>query len=207
MPSIPPIEPYSMPTSGELPARTPRWTVDPARAVLLIHDMQRFFLRPLPDGLRTELVRNTHALRDHCRSVGMPVAYTAQPGSMTPEQRGLLADFWGHGMRASRTDREIADPLTPAEDDWVFTKWRYSAFFKTDLLQQMRRSGRDQLVVCGVYAHVGVLMSAMEAYTHDIEAFLVADAVADFSEDDHRRTLEYASRTCAVVTTTKEVLE
>ncbi|CAO0836759.1 hypothetical protein SMICM17S_04668 [Streptomyces microflavus] len=29
----------------------------------------------------------------------MPVAYTAQPGSMTPEQRGLLKDFWGPGIR------------------------------------------------------------------------------------------------------------
>jgi isochorismate hydrolase len=70
----------------------------------------------------------------------------------------------------------------------------------------MRGAGRDQLIVCGVYAHVGVLMSAVEAYTHDIETFLVADAVADFSATDHRMALEYAARTCAVVTTTKEVL-
>ncbi|MGW2488553.1 isochorismatase family protein [Streptomyces sp. NPDC001606] len=206
MPGIPPIAPYPMPTSGELPARIPRWTVDPARAVLLVHDMQRYFLRPLPDPLRAELVRNAAALRDHCARAGMPVAYTAQPGGMTPEERGLLNDFWGPGMQVSPADREIVEPLAPAGGDWVFTKWRYSAFFKSDLLQRMRGAGRDQLIVCGVYAHVGVLMSAVEAYTHDIETFLVADAVADFSAADHRMALEYAARTCAVVTTTKEVL-
>ncbi|MFD6529628.1 isochorismatase family protein [Streptomyces sp. NPDC060184] len=206
MPGIPPIEPYPMPTSSDLPARIPRWTVDPARAVLLVHDMQRYFLRPLPDTLRAELIGNAAALRAYCARSGVPVAYTAQPGGMTPKERGLLDDFWGPGMRVSPGDREIVEPLTPAADDWVLTKWRYSAFFKSDLLQRMRRHGRDQLIVCGVYAHVGVLMSAVEAYTHDIETFLVADAVADFSAADHHMALAHAARTCAVVTTTKEVL-
>ncbi|WP_399920137.1 isochorismatase family protein [Streptomyces kanamyceticus] len=207
MPGIPPIAPYPMPTSGDLPARIPRWTVDPGRAVLLVHDMQRYFLRPLPEALRADLVRNTAALREHCARTGIPVAYTAQPGGMTPEERGLLNDFWGPGMHVDPADREVVEPLTPADGDWVFTKWRYSAFFKSDLLERMRRHGRDQLIVCGVYAHVGVLASAVEAYTHDIETFLVADAVADFGADDHRMALEYAARTCAVVTTAKEILE
>ena len=69
----------------------------------------------------------------------------------------------------------------------------------------MRADGRDQLVICGVYAHVGVLMSAVEAFTHDIQPFLVADAVADFSEEYHRMAVGYAAERCAVVVTAKEV--
>ncbi|MFF1379133.1 isochorismatase family protein [Streptomyces sp. NPDC058308] len=206
MSGIPPIAPYPMPTAGDLPARVPQWTVDPQRAVLLIHDMQRYFLRPLPEELREELVRNVTLLRDRAREQGVQVAYTAQPGGMTEEQRGLLKDFWGPGMRVDPADREVVGPLAPATGDWLLTKWRYSAFFRTDLLARMRAEGRDQLVVCGVYAHVGVLVTAVEAYSHDIETFLVADGVADFSSAFHRQAVEYAAANCAVVTTAKEVL-
>ncbi|MFT2016822.1 isochorismatase family protein [Streptomyces sp. 796.1] len=206
MPGIPPIKTYPLPTVGDLPDNTASWSVDPRRAVLLVHDMQRYFLAPLPEPLRSAVVRNATALRDRCAGAGVPVAYTAQPGGMSDADRGLLKDFWGPGMRVDPADREVVDALAPAPGDWLLTKWRYSAFFRTDLLARMRESGRDQLIVCGVYGHVGVLMSAVEAFTHDIETFLVADAMADFSADYHRMAIEYAASRCAVVTTTKEIL-
>lgn len=203
---IPAIAPYPLPAMTDLPGNVARWVAEPGRAVLLIHDMQRFFLRPFPDGFREQLVRNTVLLRDRCRELGVPVAYTAQPGGMTDEQRGLLKDFWGPGMRADPADREVVDELAPGPDDWIFTKWRYSAFFRSELLQRMRERGRDQLIVCGVYAHVGVLMSAVEAFTNDIQPFVVADAIADFSAEYHRLAVEYAAERCAVVLTTSEIL-
>lgn len=205
MPGIPEIVPYPMPVT--LPVNVARWTVDPSRAVLLVHDMQHFFLRPF--GGRspvTELVANAALLRRTAAALGIPVAYTAQPGGMTPSERGLLTDFWGPGMTPSPEDREVVAPVAPREGDWLLTKWRYSAFFNTDLRARMWRAGRDQLIICGVYAHVGVLMSAVEAFTYDIEPFLVADAIADFSEAEHRLALDYAAGRCAVVTTTDEVL-
>ncbi|MFD7656140.1 isochorismatase family protein [Actinosynnema sp. NPDC059797] len=206
MTGIPEIEPYPMPTAGDLPENVAHWAVAPDRAVLLIHDMQRFFVRPFPAGMAEELISNISSLRARCAAAGIPVAYTAQPGGMTAEQRGLLRDFWGPGMRVAPADRQVVDELMPGRDDWVFTKWRYSAFFRSDLLARMRAHGRDQLVVCGVYAHVGVLMTAVDAFTNDIRTFLVADAVADFSARHHRLAMDYAAQRCAVVTTTKEVL-
>lgn len=207
MPGIPPITPYPMPPREDLPENTARWTVDPARAVLLIHDMQRFFLRAFPAGdPRDSLVANTARLRDACAAAGVQVAYTAQPGGMTEEQRGLLMDFWGPGMTVDADQRDVDERLAPGPDDWQLTKWRYSAFFNSDLLGRMRAAGRDQLVVCGVYAHVGVLMTSVEAFTHDIRPFMVADAIADFSPESHRFTLEYAAGRCAMVVTTDDVL-
>ncbi|SES10740.1 Isochorismate hydrolase [Streptomyces sp. yr375] len=206
MVGIPPIEPYALPVAGDLPANTARWTPDPDRAVLLLHDMQRFFLAPFPDGVREPLVANAASVRDRCAALGVPVAYTAQPGSMTEQERGLLADFWGPGMRRDLADRGVVDALAPRADDWQLTKWRYSAFHNSPLLELMRKAGRDQLIICGVYAHVGVLMTAVEAFTHDIQTFLVADAVADFDESHHRLALDYAAGRCAMVVTAEEVL-
>jgi isochorismate hydrolase len=203
---IPPIAAYPLPVAGELPDNVVGWTPEPDRAVLLIHDMQRYFLRPFPDPIRVPLVSTVAGVLDRCRAQGVPVAYTAQPGGMTEEQRGLLKDFWGPGMTVAPGDREVVEPLTPLPGDRVHTKWRYSAFFNSGLLADMRALGRDQLIVCGVYAHVGVLATAVDAYTHDIQPFIVADGTADFSAQYHRLALAYAARRCAVVCTAKEVL-
>lgn len=207
MPGIPEIKSYSLPAAGDLPANTAQWQLDPDRAVLLVHDMQKYFLRPLPaEGLRQELVANVARLTEYCREAGIPVGFTAQPGGMTDEQRGLLKDFWGPGMRVDPADRHVVDELAPRRDDWNFTKWRYSAFFRSGLLEKMREHGRDQLIVCGVYAHVGVLMTAVEAFTNDIRTFLAADAVADFSEAHHWMAIEYAAQRCAVVAVTSDLI-
>ncbi|MDH2393010.1 isochorismatase family protein [Streptomyces sp. HNM0663] len=197
-----------MPRADELPASTPAWTPDPARAVLLVHDMQRYFLAPFPAGQQpvTTLVDNAARIRDCCAALSVPVAYTAQPGGMDAEQRGLLRDFWGPGMTPSAEHRQVVAPLAPAPGDWVFTKWRYSAFHRTELLAHMRAAGRDQLILCGVYAHVGVLMTAVEAFSHDIQPFLVADAVADFSPEEHHMALQYAATRCAALTTAEELV-
>ncbi|MFE2415578.1 isochorismatase family protein [Streptomyces hokutonensis] len=205
MAGLPPVTSYVLPTAERLPENVADWIPHPDRAVLLVHDMQRYFLQALPDPLRGELVHNAAALRKRAVALGVPVAYTAQPGRMTDEQRGLLKDFWGPGMRTDPADREVVPELAPAEDDWVLTKWRYSAFFRTDLLDRMRAAGRDQLVLCGVYAHVGVLATALEAFTNDIQTFLAADALGDFSETHHRLALEYAAQRCAVVLPSTEV--
>jgi isochorismate hydrolase len=205
MAGIPPISPYPLPTSETLPENTARWTLQPERAVLLVHDMQGFFVRALPEPLRANLVHNVTLLRARCTAVGVPVAYTAQPGRMTDQERGLLRDFWGPGMQTKPADREMVPELTPARDDWVFTKWRYSAFFRSDLQTRMRAARRDQLLLCGVYAHVGILATALEAFTNDIQAFLVADALGDFSEADQRVALRYVAQRCGMVITTAEV--
>ncbi|MEV8637996.1 isochorismatase family protein [Streptosporangium sp. NPDC051023] len=204
---IPEILPYPMPEADKLPANTADWRLDPDRAVLLVHDMQRYFLRPFAGrSPLPELVRNAALIRRRCAELGVPVAYTAQPGGMTPEQRGLLKDFWGPGMTVAPEHREVVPELTPEPSDWILTKWRYSAFHKTDLLDRLRDSGRDQLICCGVYAHVGLLMTTVDALTFDVRSFLVADAVADFSADHHRLALEYAATRSAAVVTTSAVL-
>ncbi|WP_156754439.1 isochorismatase family protein [Actinokineospora pegani] len=206
--AIPVIESYPMPAEHELPENIARWTIDPARAVLLVHDMQNFFLSPFrhTEEPMTDLVANVSLLRAAFTEHGAQVAYTAQPGGMSAQDRGLLMDFWGPGMSAEPEHREILPSLAPAEGDLVLTKWRPSAFARTDLLARMRAEGRDQLVICGVYAHVGILMTAHEGFSNDIQTFVVADAVADFTAEHHRMALTYASSRCSVTISTRAAL-
>ncbi|MEU4209471.1 isochorismatase family protein [Streptomyces sp. NPDC026206] len=207
--ALPAIAPYPMPTAADLPANKVGWTADPARAVLLVHDLQNYFLDAFTAGASpvTELLANTGRLKKDCARLGIPVVYSAQPGGQSAAERGLQQDFWGPGLPADARARAIADAVAPDEGDTVLTKWKYSAFVRTDLAGRMAAQGRDQLIIVGVYAHIGVMMSACDAWMRDIQPFLVADAVADFSAEDHATALRWAAAKCAVVTTTDRVLE
>ncbi len=206
--AIPVIPPYLMPTDAEVPLPLVSWTPDPARAALLIHDMQRYFTSAFMPGQSpaTELVGNIKRLRESADALGLPVFYTAQPGNMSRQQRGLLHDFWGPGMSAAPENREIIEELAPTARDTVLTKWRYSAFHRTGLRELLADRGRDQLIICGVYAHIGCLMTACDAFTLDIQPFLVADALADFSRTEHLMAVSYAARRLGVADTTDRLL-
>ncbi|WP_157408514.1 isochorismatase family protein [Actinoplanes sp. N902-109] len=198
--SIPPIRPYALPTAAELLPPAVDWRPDPRRCAVLIHDMQRYFVDFLPRGASptTGLLETIGSLR----TAGLPVIFSVQPGGMSRGERGLVHDFWGPGMSTDPAHRSVVAPLTPAAGDHVVTKYRYSAFFRTGLAQLMKDLGRDQLAVCGVFAHIGCLATAMDAFAHDIQPFLLADATADFTRADHLAALHHAARRCAVTMTT-----
>lgn len=205
---IPAIFPYSMPAEAELPANKVAWRPDPQRAVLLIHDMQNYFLKPYntAESPIVELFSNISRIRSECAKLGIPVVYSAQLGGQRPDERGLLQDFWGPGIGTDPFEAQIAAEVAPGVQDIQMTKWRYSAFQRTDLLQWMRDQARDQLIVSGIYAHIGCLLSSCEAFMQDIQPFFVADAVADFSLEKHKLALTYASERCAVTLTTQRLL-
>jgi isochorismate hydrolase len=202
------VDPYDMPGISDIPVNKAAWRLDPGRALLLIHDMQNYFVAPFgrTPVLRALLLSNIAQVRDSSAAAGIPVVFSAQLGGMSSHERGLLADFWGAGMTAAARDRDIVAEVRPRADDIILTKWRYSAFHRSGLLEVIRQAGRDQLIVCGVYAYVGVLMTACDALAHDIQTFLVGDAVADFSRADHVLALTYAAQRCASIEWTAELL-
>jgi len=207
--TIPKISPYPMPTAGVFPLNRVDWQVYPERAALLIHDMQNYFLNffdvqtsPIPDLLQTVM-----AVRDCCRSEGIPVFYTAQPADQSEAERGLLNDFWGPGLNAQPKQAGIPEILKPSESERVLTKWRYSAFQRTELQSLLNQTGRDQLIICGVYAHIGCLMTACDAFMNDIQPFLVGDAIVDFSLNHHHMAMNYVAQRCGMTVSSQGLME
>jgi len=204
--SIPRIADYPMPRVESFPANRTKWQIEPARAVLLMHDMQVYFLRfYAPDSaLAARLIEHLVSLRRWADRHQIPVVYTAQPHVQTAQERALLNDMWGPGLTAADPDsQQIVAELSPHPGDTVLSKWRYSAFQRSDLRQRMREQQRDQLIIGGVYAHIGCMVTALDAFMHDIQAFLVGDAVADFSEPEHRMALDYVATRCGHVLDTQ----
>ncbi len=206
--AISPIPPYDIPAAGSWPAPRAPWNLEPSRAALLVHDMQTYFLQAFnaaasPLGPALENVKTLRAL---CASLDIPVIFSAQPGEQDRRERGLLWDLWGPGIVASPGLQGLAPELAPAPQDVMLPKRRYSAFHDTRLEELLRERGRDQLLICGVYAHIGCLATATDGFMRGIQPFVVADATADFSREDHVIALRQVARTCGVVSTTNEVL-
>lgn len=205
---IPTIQSYLMPSVSDFPKNKVSWQVDSDRAVLLIHDMQHYFLNfyNTEQSPVTELVHHIEMLKRECKEQNIPVVYTAQPGDQDLADRALLTDFWGEGLADDPAQTDIINALAPEPNDLILTKWRYSAFKKSDFLNVLQEQGRDQLIICGIYAHIGCLITAAEAFMYDIQPFFVADAVADFSLDEHTMAMEYAAKRCAVTISTADLM-
>jgi bifunctional isochorismate lyase/aryl carrier protein len=205
---LPKISHYALPSAHDVAAPRVPWTVDRNRAALLIHDMQRYFVNPFePDGPpMVEVITNIDVVRRSCDEAGIPVFYSVQPGAQQSRERGLQRDFWGPGMSSADEHRAIVDTLSPLPHHRVVTKWRYSAFHRTTLETDLQALGRDQLIVTGVYASIGCLLTASDAFMRDIEPFFVADAMADFSRERHDAAVLYVAERCGVVTATSRLL-
>jgi bifunctional isochorismate lyase/aryl carrier protein len=206
--AIPKLNDYALPAADELPNNKVSWQLEPQRAALLIHDMQQYFLNFWGEdsALIKQVVENIARLRSYCKQQGIPVFYTAQPNQQSDEDRALLNDMWGPGLNKHPEQQAVTAALAPDADDTVLVKWRYSAFHRSPLQEILQESGRDQLIVCGVYAHIGCLTTAIDAFMRNIQPFMVADGLADFSREEHLMALRYTAGRCGRVVTTASLL-
>ncbi|MGU3400775.1 isochorismatase family protein [Brucellaceae bacterium D45D] len=205
---LPQIPAYSLPSEAQLPVARAPFMLERDRAVLLVHDMQRYFVRPFIADQQpiTGAIDNMTSLIAAARTADVPVVYTAQKINQDRRDRGLQAELWGPGMHDLNEHQPILSQLAPGPNDIVLTKHRYSAFQRSNLEHFMRVRGRDQLIICGIYAHIGCMLTAADAFMRDIEPFFVADAVADFSKEKHDLAVSYVADVCGVPLTTRMTL-
>lgn len=197
-----------VPPVRALPGSRADWSLDPSRAAVLVHDLQRYFMRPYDPQCPAMVaaIASTRAVLAAAREAGLPVFYTAQRGNQDQIERGLQRELWGQGMADVPEHTEILDEVAPVDGETVLVKHRYSAFQRSDLAERLAAAGRDQIVIVGVYAHIGITATAFEAFQREVQPFLVADAVADFSAAEHARALDLVAGCCGVVTRTADVV-
>ncbi|MDV2080969.1 cysteine hydrolase family protein [Marinobacter xestospongiae] len=73
---------------------------------------------------------------------------------------------------------QIADPVAPVGDEVVITKHFPNAFVQTDLEDQLKQAGIDQLIVVGFMSHMCVNATARGAFSLGFRATVVGAATA-----------------------------
>lgn len=145
---------------------------------ILVIDLQQEDSFPLPR--LDSVIDNAAALIDGARSRNLPLFYTRHINDALGRDLafGEPVDAQGRPTtyRAGTPAIEIIDALAPQTGDTVIDKQRYSAFHGTRLAQSLKSRGIKRLVVIGVLTDVCVMSSLFDAYQHDFQLVLVADA-------------------------------
>jgi len=202
-----PIAPYALPGEESVAYNKIVWDLNPERMVLLVHDMQNYWVDLFVD--RAPLLANVSSLVSAFRAARLPVFFCRGERAKSRFERGLGLTVWGDGLNAAHVreeDCEILSALAPRDDEYVIHKPRHSAFFQTELEPTLRKMNRDQVVVCGVFAHHGVMVSCIDGYMRNFQMTMVADALGDYSEPEHRMALQYVAQMCGSVSTLRRVI-
>ncbi|MFZ2527090.1 MAG: isochorismatase family protein [Rhodococcus sp. (in: high G+C Gram-positive bacteria)] len=169
------------------------WQIDHDRCAILVHDLLPYYVSVLAAETRAAVVDRCHAVVDWAFDCDVPIVASAPRPATTTTQRGLGGLLWGRGPDATEVERSCVRGM---DDPAVVRvhKRSLSAFYATDLEVELRRRGKDQLVVCGVFASQGIVATSFDALARDIQLFVVSDAVADYNAALHEVALAQVAR-------------
>lgn len=142
-------------------------------AVVLVHDVVAGFIDETDPALPPVLA-NVRTLLAAARAAGVPVFF-AGPGQGDPGIGPFPGSGAGDPIAWGSAGTDIpADLVAPG--DRVVRKPRYGAFFGSAFADELRRAGRDTVIVCGISLAGGVETTVRDAYNRDLRSVVVADA-------------------------------
>jgi nicotinamidase-related amidase len=153
-------------------------------SVLVIVDVQDVFLRPIK--VKDFIVENLQLLVQVAKQLEVPVIATTQNaeklGALTPKLAELIGD-------------------TPVVDKPCF-----SCLGSEPFAQQLQATGRSQIVLAGVEAHICVMQTALDMLKAGYIVHVPYDAVASRLKRDWKYALLRLSSSGAVVSTVESVI-
>jgi len=177
---------------------------DPAKAALLVVDMQNGFMM---DGVghsvcpvAREIVPNINRLAASVRSSGGLVVWiqnaateeTLQSWSIRVEMDGPQRTLKRlESMMPGSTGYELWAALTPQPGDLFVQKTRFSAFIQgsSNLEAELRSRGIDTVIVTGTVTNICCESTARDAMMRNFRTIMVTDGNAAMSDELHNASL------------------
>jgi ureidoacrylate peracid hydrolase len=193
--------------------------VDGARTALVVVDMQNVFCAEgaaVEVPTAREIVPNINRLAQATRDAGGLVVWV-QMTVARREEWALVLDNLLAPAQAERVLEGIkpgseGHALWPAMDakpsDLVIFKNRYSAFLpsSSNLAQELKNRGIENVIIVGTLTNVCCESSARDAAMQDFKTFLISDANAARTDEEHMATLVNFIQTFGDVRATDEMI-
>ncbi|MET0850353.1 MAG: isochorismatase family protein [Candidatus Rokuibacteriota bacterium] len=161
--------------------------LDRASTTLLVVDVQERLFPTMDADHREEVVRNIKILTTAARRLGLATVLTEQ----CPKALG-------------HTLPELSDTLAPGVEP--IAKVELSCGAVEGVRASLTRARTRSVVLTGIEAHVGVLMSALDLLAQGYAVHVAADAVTSRTQANWRLAMDQLRQGGAVVTSTETIL-
>ncbi len=150
---------------------SPKSLLDPKRSVLVLIDHQPMTLFGVHSHDAQTVVNNTVALAKTAKAFGIPTILTtvgsqAIGGDILPEVQAIFPE------------------QTPIDRSWI------NCWEDPVLRDAVLATGRDQIIMAGLWTEMCVAFPAMNAREEGFDVFVVADASGGASAEAHDRAMQ-----------------
>ncbi|GAB3056117.1 cysteine hydrolase family protein [Virgibacillus ainsalahensis] len=140
-----------------------------------------------------QVVTNTKRLIDGFREMDIPIIYTRQINRADGVGLSLGDPLNNDGTpffyNSADESIEIIDEIKPQDEDIVIDKYRWSAFYETNLDLILRSLNVENVVIGGVVTDGCLLTSVFDAYFRDYNIHLVKDICTASNQGSHMAAL------------------
>jgi Amidases related to nicotinamidase len=154
---------------------------------LLVIDIQTRLTASMPDKVIERLKKNSTLLIKAAGMLSVPVIATRQ----YPQGLGQI-------------EPEISEGFPT--DCRYFDKTSFSCADAEDLMRELARLERKQIILTGIEAHICVLQTAIDLMQSGYMVFIVSDAVSSRHRENYENAIHRMQQTGAIISNTESVL-
>ncbi len=184
------------------------------KAIYLVLDMQNDLVHvdgpngksPMGEQVRArQILAHTATAMEKARAAGVAVGFVRVGFSPEYQECPKASPVFGGAPAAGLFKlggwgTEIHPSLTQLPGDVQVVKHRVSPFYSTTLEAQLRAGGYTRIYCSGVSTQAVVQATVRDAHDRDYEVYVIEDACAAHSEEEHRNSMGSIARFCKVVT-------
>jgi isochorismate hydrolase len=161
----------------------------PDRLVLLVVDMQEYFLRKDSNAFIPSapvIVDRIIKLIDICKNKKIPIVFTRHINTISDAK--MMKYWWKNLIEKNDPFNEIHNKFS-TQNSTIVKKTQYDPFYETNLETILKDFNTEQIIICGVMTNLCCETVVRTAFVRGFEPFLPIDLTAAYNFQFHLSTI------------------